>query len=258
MLQNLDESLEAFLRATVPLDPSEIAVAFDRPDKQWAAGISQPTVNVFLWDVHRDSHAARAGMETVDVNGTTVRRHPLPRVQVRYALTVWATSHRDEHQLLGEITRAVLATAELGPPHLQAPLDQLVPLPTLRLANIEDRSVAEFWKAVEGQFKPALELVVTMPVDTGAGIPTAPVPEVVEARTTDQRRPQRTSSRTRVAGTVSDPAAVGRLVRSRRGVGTVDERGRFVVPAEPGDELVLELPEERVTIVPAEGPANFE
>ena len=258
MLQNLDESIEAFLRAVVPLDPTEIAVAFERPDKQWSAGISQPTVNVFLWDVHRDSHNARAGMETVEVNGATVRRHPLPRVQVRYALTVWATSHRDEHQLLGEVTRAVLATPELAPPHLLAPLDQLFPLPTLRMATVEDRSVSEFWKAVEGQFKPALEVVVTLPVDTGAGIPTAPTPDVVESRTSDRREPGRASNRTRVAGTVSDPAAVGRIVRSRRGVGTVDERGRFVVPAQPGDELVLELPEERVTIVPAEGPATFE
>ena len=53
MLHLLDESLEAFLRATVPLPRREVDVAFAAPDRDWAARVSRPTVNLYLWDVRR-------------------------------------------------------------------------------------------------------------------------------------------------------------------------------------------------------------
>ena len=75
VLQLLDESLEAFLRATVPLDPTDVAISFEAPDKAWAATVTQPTINLFLWDIHRATDKARAGMETVNVNGQTARSY---------------------------------------------------------------------------------------------------------------------------------------------------------------------------------------
>jgi hypothetical protein len=253
VLQILDESIEAFLRARVPLDPTEVAVAFEAPDRQWAAGVSQPTVNVFLWDVHRDVEANRSGMETAERNGTTIRRRPLPRMQVRYILSAWTTSHRDEHQLLGELMLALLATPTLDPPYLKAPLDRVLPLPTMKLAPTGGRTSGDFWKAVDGQLKPMLELLITLPVDPGFGTTVAEPPEVVEVTTTDNRRPQRTSMRNRIGGTIEDPSAAGRVVRTRRGVGRVEEGGRYLVPGEPGDEVVLELGEDRVVVVKPEG-----
>lgn len=254
MLQILDESIESFLRATVPLDPNEVAIAFEPPDRQWAAGVSQPTVNVFLWDVHRDADASRAGMETVDQEGRTIRRRPLPRIQVRYIVSAWTTNHRDEHQLLGDLMLAVLATPSLAPPHLKAPLDRVTPTPSMKLARTGGKSSGEFWKAIDGQLKPALELIITLPVDPGFGSTVAAPPDVVEITTTDNRRgAQRSSQRNRLAGTINDPAAIGRVVRTRRGVGRVEEGGRFVVPGDAGDEVLLELDGEDVIVIGADG-----
>ena len=62
MLQLLDESLESFLRAEVPLGARDVDVAFDAPDKEWASQISRPTVNLFLWDIYHDQKILADGV----------------------------------------------------------------------------------------------------------------------------------------------------------------------------------------------------
>ncbi len=218
MLQLLDESLEAFLRATVPLDPTDVAVAFEAPDKTWAATVTQPTINLFLWDIHRSPDKARAGMDTVNVNGKTARRFPPPVVDLCYVLTAWTAHHRDEHQLLGEVMRAVLSTRQLEPPHLKSPLDQLRPLPTLSLGGVQ----TEFWKSIDGVLKPGLELRISLVVDVSTLWPTEAPPGEVAISTTDTR-----DGGTSVRSAVADRDA-GRLV-APRGAGIVeilDDDGR--------------------------------
>ena len=176
MLQLVDESLEAFLRAEVPLDPTDVAISFDAPDKTWAATVTQPTINLFLWDIHRSPEKARAGMETVAVNGKTARRRPPPVVNLCYVLTAWTAHHRDEHQLLGELMQTILGHRYLEPPYLRAPLDALHPLPTLNLGGVQ----TEFWKSIDGVLKPGLELQVSLVVDAATLRPTEEPPAEVQ------------------------------------------------------------------------------
>ena len=183
VLQLLDESLEAFLRATVPLDPADVAISFDAPDKAWAATVTQPTINLFLWDIHRSPDKARAGMESVSHNGGTARRRPPPVVNLCYVLTAWTAHHRDEHQLLGEVMRAVLGSRELQPPYLKAPLDQLRPLPSLDLGGVQ----TEFWKSIDGVLKPGLELRVSLVVDASKLRPAEAPPGEISISTSDTR-----------------------------------------------------------------------
>lgn len=218
MLQLLDESLEAFLRATVPLDPTDVAISFDAPDKAWAATVTQPTINLFLWDIHRSPEKARSGMETVSHNGGTARRRPPPVVDLCYVLTAWTAHHRDEHQLLGEVMRAVLGCRELGAPYLRAPLDQLRPLPTLDLGGVQ----TEFWKSIDGVLKPGLELRVSLVVDATKLRPTEAPPAEVAISTSDTRDGG-TSERSAVAD-----RDAGRLV-APRGAGIVE------IPADDGN-----------------------
>jgi hypothetical protein len=202
VLQLLDESLEAFLRAAVPLDATEVAVSFEAPDKAWAATVTQPTINLFLWDIHRAMDKARAGMETVSVNGRTARRRPPPVVNLCYVLTAWTSHHRDEHQLLGEVMRAVLGNKSIPVEHLRPPLDALDPTPSLALGGVR----TEFWKSIDGVLKPALEVQVSLVVDAALLRPTEEPPSEIEITTTDTREGA-TSHR----AAVSDVEA-GRLV----------------------------------------------
>ena len=59
MLELVDESLEAFFRAVVPLSATDVDVSFDAPDRDWSAKLSRPTVNVFLWDIRRSATRSR-------------------------------------------------------------------------------------------------------------------------------------------------------------------------------------------------------
>jgi hypothetical protein len=211
VLQLLDESLESFLRAAVPLDPTDVAISFEAPDKQWAATVTQPTINLFLWDIHRAPEKARAGMETVQVNGQTVRRRPPPVVSLCYVLTAWTAHHRDEHQLLGEVMRAVLANRELPEEHLRPPLGELRPLPSLDLGGVQ----TEFWKSIDGVLKPGLELRVSLVVDAVKLRPTEEPPAEVSISTSDTR-----DGGTSVRDVVADREA-GRLT-PRAGAGVVD------------------------------------
>src|SRR2546429_143298 len=93
MLHLLDESLEAFLRAAVPLPKREVDVSFAAPDRDWAARVSRPTVNLYLWDVRRNLDQRDGGMETVvGDDGRPQRRPPLPRVDCRYLVTAWTSA----------------------------------------------------------------------------------------------------------------------------------------------------------------------
>ena len=95
MLHLIDDALEQYLRESVPLPASEVDIAFYRPDKEWSASVTRPTVNIFMWDLRRNVGEQEGGMETIVSNGKTIRRPPLPRVDCRYLMTVWAGDPRD-------------------------------------------------------------------------------------------------------------------------------------------------------------------
>ena len=84
--------------------------------------------------------------------------------------------------------------------------------------------------------KPGLNLVVSASVDPGVSIAAGPPTESYEVQVSDRREPKR-SARRRFAGR---SGAVGAVVRSPRGTAVVDEHGRFMIDAEPGDEIVVE------------------
>src|SRR2546421_10014862 len=102
MLHLLDESLEAFLRATVPLGKREVDVSFAAPDRDWAARVSRPTVNLYLWDVRRNLDERDGGMETGIGEGRPPRPPPpLPRGGCRCLVTAGPPAAHDAPALLG-------------------------------------------------------------------------------------------------------------------------------------------------------------
>jgi hypothetical protein len=169
MLHLLDESLEAFLRATVPLAPREVDVVFDAPDGEWAAGISRPTVDLYLWDVRPNLTEREYGEEMIALeNGRRARRDQLPRVDCRYLVTAWTREVRDEHSLLGDVLAALLLHKVIGEEHLRGPFAAARPLPSVMLRSGDGSENSDFWSALGGQLKPGLDLVVTATLDATA------------------------------------------------------------------------------------------
>lgn len=185
MLHLLDESLETFLRAEVPLPQRSVDVVFDAPDGDWAAGVSRPTVNLYLWDVRPNLAERQWGEELVGLDdGRRVRREPLPRVDCRYLVTAWTTEVRDEHSLLGSVLTALLLHPFIAADHLKGPFATVRPLPAVTLRSGDGTENSDFWSALGGQLKPGLDLVVTATVDAAAFIEVGPPVQEIDVTAT--------------------------------------------------------------------------
>jgi hypothetical protein len=254
MLDLIDHTLEAFFRATVPLSAEDVDVSFEAPDREWSAKLNRPTVNLFLWDIRRSSEHARAGVEQIERDGRPVRRLALPRVELRYLVTAWTADHGDERALLAGLMRAILAHHEIPRPFVADALADALPPLTLTMPRSGEENL-DLFKALEGQLKPGISVVVVSAVDTDVYTPAGPPAEVFETRLMRRRDGAGPVSDTRwVAGEVADPAAVGAKVVTPRGTTRVNRAGRFLVAARSGDEILIESePPRRVTVPPAGG-----
>jgi hypothetical protein len=237
MLNLLDESLEEFLRAVVPLPKREIDISFDAPDKDWSARVSRPTVNMYLWDVRRNVSDRSYGMETVhDDDGRPHRRPPLPRVDCRYLVTAWTSDIRDEHSLLGATLSALLLHTEVEAKYLQGVYAKVAPVPTIEIASSDGQDNSDFWSALGGQLKPGLDVTVTATVDSAllrqAGPPVLRYSIIAKAG--DGEPEERL-----FVGGQSD-LQPGTLIATPHGAVEVDEDGKFLLPAEVGDKVTVD------------------
>ena len=250
MLEYIDESLEGFLRAMVPLSAADVDVSFEAPDRTWSAKLNRPTVNLFLWDIKRTTERARTGLEEYEQEGVKMRRLALPRVELRYLVSAWTSEHSDERALVGGLLQALLAQSHIPEEFVAQPLRGLSPL-LIQLTRSGDANLDVF-KALEGQLKPALDIMIVTDVDTGLGRPTATGVSEIGIGITDTEGGASTTAR-RVAGEVRVAGATGRTVLSPRGSAVIDGTGRFLIRAQAGDTLTIELDPPRTVIVPEQG-----
>jgi hypothetical protein len=252
VLDLVDECLELFLRASVPLKATDIDVSFEAPDREWAAKLTRPTINLFLWDIRRSAERSKSGMATVVRDGTRVHQPAHPVVELRYVVTAWTSDHGDERVLLAGVMRSLLAYSSVPREHLPGPIAHLK-APTLAMARAGEDHMDVF-KALEGKVKPGLNLVMTSEFDTGVFTVAGPPIDSIETAVgfinggTERRR--------RIAGQVHNAdeiGAIGATARSSIDATTVNGAGQFLLRAVPGDEITLDVDPPLVVVVPAVG-----
>lgn len=256
MLELIDEGLEAFFRATVPLSATDVDVSFEAPDREWSAKLSRPTVNLFLWDIRRSTNS-RSGMRTVEVDGQVVHQPALPVVELRYVISAWTTDHDDERGLLAGMMRSLLRFGTIPRDYLSTAFDRLE-LPVVLMARAGEDHMDVF-KALEGQVKPGLNIVVTTEFDIDSASPAGP--PVRSIGTSIGRLGGGRESRRRLAGEVvgaEERGLVGAVVRSPSDMTQVNPQGQFLLRATEGDEIVIDVEPAMVTTVPAQGGIRFE
>jgi hypothetical protein len=240
MLSALDQSIHDFLRAEVPLRQEDVDVVFASPDKEWSGRVTRSTVNLFLFDIRRSTNRAVSAMTTREQNGVYSRSRLAPLVKVRYLVTVWTKEPADEHRVLGDLLSCIAVTSEIPPQYLRGDLADLGNPAELLLGTEESSSQSTMWGPLGVHPRASLELAVVLPARRPIDRVVPAPPDEVETSLNDRNEPSRSSTRRRVSGMIEDPAAKGARIIGPRGSSVVDDAGHYLVPAEPGDELVVD------------------
>jgi hypothetical protein len=174
MLDDLDRTLEALLRDELPHQlVQQVTITFAAPDEQFPpTSVSLPAIDLFLYDV-RENRTLRTNEWIIErsEDGTGVKKRAPVRVDCSYLITAWAnagslTSAQEEHRLLGETMRVIARNPVIPADVLQGVLRGQEPdMPAVSIQPGHLQSLAEFWQALGGKPKAALNYTVTMAVE---------------------------------------------------------------------------------------------
>ena len=162
MIQDVDDTVKELLVQKVPIDTSAIDIKFEMPTADWAAGVSRPTLSVFLYDL-RENHELRNNQRYLTRSGSVAsERRPPVRVDLTYLITAWTTDVADEHQLLGRVLTTLLRYPLLPDEVLKGTM-QTQPLPMQAWIAQPERTpnAWDFWSSLDGRLKPGISYAVT-------------------------------------------------------------------------------------------------
>ena len=237
-LADLDEALRSLLRRELEGQGFDgVEVAFDAPDREWAAKLSAPTVNLYLYDLQESRERRQVEWER-DLEAGTELRPPL-WLDASYAVTAWTREVEDEHRLLSQVIAVLYAYPELPGENMNGSLASLGHSLDTRVARERENGKADFWSAVGGQYKASIDYVVTLPCDAGTALTRGPEVRSQSVAVTDSSSPngERTElfrAAGRVLGKGGEPVAGAWVVLPGLGrwAATRDD-GRFLVDRVP-------------------------
>ena len=183
MINDLDKTLKELLKQELPQElVSQVTISFDTPDDQFPpSSVTLPAIDLFLYDV-RENRELRSNEWIVkrESNGTATKKRPPVRVECSYLITAWPSESapnpaQDEHHLLGEVMKVLLRHPTIPAGILQGGLKgQEPPLPAITLQPGRLQSLGEFWQALGGKPKAALNYTVTIGVEVHKAVEIGP------------------------------------------------------------------------------------
>ncbi|MGO9272716.1 MAG: DUF4255 domain-containing protein [Terriglobia bacterium] len=182
MIDDLDRTVEELLRRELaPALVEQVGISFAAPDSEFPpSSVTLPAIDLFLYDIRENTELRntqwiverqleRLGNGAVIEKAT--KRRPPARVDCSYLITAWSsesstTRALDEHRPLSEVMKVLLRHPVLPEVLLQGSLKgQEPPLPSSTLQPGRLQSVGEFWQALGGKPKAALNYTVTIGMD---------------------------------------------------------------------------------------------
>ena len=177
MINDVDETLANLLRSRLPANfaGTDVDISFATPDDQFPPqGVVPPAIDCFLYDIRENLDLRSNDFQfRRDDDGRSRGTPPPVRVDFSYLITAWpgsgnAMSWVDEHRLLGAVMRVLIRHRSIPEEMLHGELRrQDLPLPVSSLQPGRLQSLGEFWQALGGKPKVALNLTITVSVDAG-------------------------------------------------------------------------------------------
>jgi hypothetical protein len=169
MINQLDETIRKLVLARGNLDADSVMVSFDQPTGDWAAGLTRPTIDFYLFDIRENIELrSQEWLVERDGNGQTHKRLAPLRYDLTYLVTVWTQNQvEDEHAILWRVLGA-LASAPTIPQELLEPSLRNQPYPILARTAQPSRAIEnlpDLWGVMENQLRPSINYVVTLAME---------------------------------------------------------------------------------------------
>jgi len=169
MINDLDETIRKLVMTHARFDENSVDITFDQPTGDWAAGLTRPTVDFYLYDI-RENLELRNQEWTVErrPDGTGAKRIAPLRYSLSYLVTVWTQNQvEDEHAILWRVLAALARHPTMPQELLQG---EMRGQPYAILAQTAQPSMAignmpDLWGVMENQLRPSLDYVVTVAMD---------------------------------------------------------------------------------------------
>jgi Pvc16 N-terminal domain/Carboxypeptidase regulatory-like domain len=234
-IADLDEALRSLLRRELKRHGFEgVDVAFDAPSKDWSGKLTNPTVDLFLYDLREASDRSQLQPSEQRANGKSVVTPPALELELTYAVTAWTKAVEDEHRLLSQVLAILFSYKQLPAELLGGALDEGSLLAKAETSVGRPREEkADFWTSVGGQYKASIDFVVHIQVASGASYVRGPEVRTQTIRTRLSDGPARTLTEYhRIAGSVTgddgQPVADAWVAIPEAGLWTATNReGRF-------------------------------
>ena len=185
MFRDLDRTLRELLRHELPpeiVSPSggtPVTISFATPDKDFGTRTGQqlPAINLFLYDIRENLELRSTPWSVTRNNGNAIKKRNPVRVDCSYLITAWYEGgEEEEHWALGEVAKVLLRHRTIPAAVLQGSFQgQEPPLRSASLTQGQLQSLGEFWQAIGGKPRAALNYTVTIAMDVDQSVEVGPV-----------------------------------------------------------------------------------
>ena len=135
--------------------------------REWAAGISKPTINLYLFDIRENAVLKNPSpwMVRGGPNNTAIKSRPDVRVDVNYNITAFANAVQDEHRLLNRVMTTLFQYPVIPEDLLQGQVSgQEIPA-VIGQASAVIQSPADYWGVLDNDIKPSIDYRLTVRLD---------------------------------------------------------------------------------------------
>lgn len=168
MIKSLDETIKKLILEKGRFKTSDVDIRFDQPTRDWAAGLTKPAINCYLYDIRENKDLrSREWLVERQPNGQASKKIAPLRVDLTYLVTAWTNEVEDEHAVLWRVLVALSSTLILPDDLLHGELvRQPFPIPTQTAQTFEAmRNLSDLWNVMENELKPAINYTVTLAVE---------------------------------------------------------------------------------------------
>lgn len=168
MIRALDETIKNLILEKGCFSLNDVDIRFDQPTHDWAAGLTKPAINCYLYDMRENRDLRnREWIVERQTDGQTRKKIAPLRVDLTYLITAWTNEIEDEHSILWRLLVALASVQVLPADILKGELiEQPYPLITLTAQVSEAmQNLSDLWNVMENELKPAINYTVTLAVD---------------------------------------------------------------------------------------------